>query len=111
MIRREQRETGRRARTAALAVGLLLVVVAPGVASADIFSFTDDEGVVHYTNKSNDPRARLVAKSSSRKVKLPPGVTPFAPSDTSVDRFTRVRRVDPPGGDPLSNPARAQSAP
>jgi soluble lytic murein transglycosylase-like protein len=86
---RDQRGTGRRARTAAVAVGLALVIVAPGVASADIFSFTDDEGVVHYTNKSNDPRARLVAKSSSRKAKLPPGVTPFAPSDTSVDRFTR----------------------
>jgi soluble lytic murein transglycosylase-like protein len=75
-------------RLAAALVALTAVASLPGIASADIFTFTDEEGVVHYSNKSNDPRARLLAKTAPHK-RHAPGVVAFAPSDTSIERFTR----------------------
>jgi len=67
---------------AALAVGY------PGEAAADIFSFTDAEGVVHFTNRAaGDGRFHLLVKSPSKARRS--GVSPFLPSDTSGDRFTR----------------------
>jgi soluble lytic murein transglycosylase-like protein len=68
----------------ALALGL------PGQASADIFSFTDAEGVVHFANRPvRDGRYRLYLKSPERRHGGSAGVTPFLPSDTSSERFTR----------------------
>jgi soluble lytic murein transglycosylase-like protein len=67
---------------AALAVGY------PGEAAADIFSYTDAEGVVHVSNRAaGDGRFRLLVKSPSKARHA--GVSPFLPSDTSGDRFTR----------------------
>lgn len=60
----------------------------PGTAGADIFSFTDSEGVVHFTNRPKDPRYSLLFKSHEAR-KAAPGVVPVPPSDTSIDRFTR----------------------
>jgi soluble lytic murein transglycosylase-like protein len=68
---------------AALAAGL------PGEASADIFKYTDAEGVVHFSNKSSDPRFRLYIKSPKSRGHTREGVVPVMPSDTSADRFTR----------------------
>ncbi len=78
----------RPARPPTLAAAALVVLVA-GAAKADIFSYTDDEGVVHYSNKQTDPRAKVVIKGGGKKSVKRPGVTPFAPSDTSIERFTR----------------------
>lgn len=59
----------------------------PGHAAADIFSYTDDEGVVHFSNKQQtDGRYKLYLKSANQRR---PGVTPHMPSDSSPDRFTR----------------------
>jgi soluble lytic murein transglycosylase-like protein len=76
------------APAAALTASALAATLLPGEASADIFSYTDDEGVVHFSNKqAGDGRYQLYLKSpkSSRR----PGVVPFMPSDSSRDRFTR----------------------
>ncbi len=76
-------------RLAAAFVALAAVASLPGIASADIFTFTDEEGVVHYSNKSNDPRARLLAKTAPHKRHAQAGFVAVPPSDTSIERFTR----------------------
>jgi len=64
-----------------------IAVACPGEAAADIFSYTDAEGVVHFSNKpAGDGRFRLYLKTPKSKRA---GVVPFLPSDTSSDRFTR----------------------
>lgn len=79
-------------RPRALPLGVFLAAVAaaalPGQASADIFSYTDDEGVVHFSNKAaHDGRYKLYLKSPHGGRR--PGVVPVMPSDGSPDRFTR----------------------
>jgi soluble lytic murein transglycosylase-like protein len=78
-------------RLRALTAGVFLAAVAaaalPGQASADIFSYTDDEGVVHFSNKAAaDGRFKLYLKSPNQRRA---GVVPVMPSDGSPDRFTR----------------------
>jgi len=81
-------------RPRALPIGVFMVAVAvavaalPGQASADIFSYTDDEGVLHFSNKPvNNGRYRLYLKSPHQKRRA--GVVAVMPSDGSPDRFTR----------------------
>jgi soluble lytic murein transglycosylase-like protein len=76
-------------RLAAAFVALAAVASLPGIASADIFAFTDEEGVVHYSNKPTDPRARVVAKTAPHKRHPQASFVAVPPSDTSVERFTR----------------------
>ena len=45
-------------------VCLVALLVAASPACADIYSFTDDKGVVHYTNVPADGRFRLLLKSA-----------------------------------------------
>lgn len=71
-----------------LSAGLLALALVPGVASADIFTYTDAEGVVHVTNRPTDKRFQLYAKTEKRRGPAP-GVVPVPPSDTSIERFTR----------------------
>lgn len=62
------------------------IVLAATGASADIYTYTDEDGVVHFSTKPQ-PGAKVYLKSPRRRPK--PGVIPVAPSDTSLDRFTR----------------------
>ncbi|APR76589.1 Lytic transglycosylase, catalytic precursor [Minicystis rosea] len=62
------------------------VAVIPGQASADIFSYTDDEGVVHFSNRSNDGRFKLYLKAPHQRRS---GIAAVMPSDASPERFTR----------------------
>ena len=55
-------------------------------ASADIFTFTDSEGVVHFTSKPQ-PGSSLYVKAPRRRAQS--GVVPVMPSDTSAERFSR----------------------
>ena len=62
-----------------------------GDASADIFQYTDPDGVVHFTNSpKGDSRYKLYVKSTSKRTK---GArfsgTAVPPSDRSPERFTR----------------------
>jgi hypothetical protein len=74
---------------ALLALGA--VVVSPAPASADIFTYTDAEGVMHFANKpTGDGRFKLYLKGRDRgSRKPPPGVVPVPPSDRSPERYTR----------------------
>ena len=74
---------------------VLALVVAfalfPGSATADIYQYTDAEGVVHFTNvKGNAPGAKLYLKGSTPGPGTPrPGVVPFSPQDRDPARYTR----------------------
>ena len=63
-----------------------VLVLAASSASADIYTFTDAEGVIHFTSK---PQAgsSLYLKAPQRRAQA--GVVPVMPSDTSLERFTR----------------------
>ncbi len=83
-------------RTAAqLVLGASFVIAlglaSPRQASADIYSFVDAEGVVHFTNSSNrDDRYKLYVRSTSKRTKGPRFAgRAVPPSDRSMDRFTR----------------------
>ncbi|MEO6576405.1 MAG: DUF4124 domain-containing protein, partial [Polyangiaceae bacterium] len=57
-------------------------------ASADIFQYTDSEGVIHFTNTNARPggaKLYMRADGPSRRA----GVVPFMPQDRDVSRFTR----------------------
>ncbi len=67
------------------AVAGLVMIVASG-ASADIFSYTDSQGVVHFST-TKTPKAKLYMKSRDGKAAY--GGTAVAPSDSNPERFTR----------------------
>jgi soluble lytic murein transglycosylase-like protein len=74
-----------RAAAALLGVGALALI--PGRASADIFTYTDAEGVVHFASKPKGGGYQLYIKSPASVRR--PGVVPVGPSDTSAERFSR----------------------
>jgi soluble lytic murein transglycosylase-like protein len=69
----------------------LLLAVLPGIARADIYTYTDGDGTVHFTNSAaGDKRYRLYIRGNGwQKPGAAPGVIPVAPSDHDVARFTR----------------------
>lgn len=70
----------------ALVAALLAV---PAVARADIYSYTDADGVIHFTNRpSNDRRFKLYVKGSHNAPSRA-GVVPYMPQDRDVSRFSR----------------------
>lgn len=81
----------RRARSIVRASALACAIVAlPITAAADIYSYVDAEGVVHFTSvKPRDRNAKLYLKTDPKRNAPRPGVTPFAPQDRDVGRFTR----------------------
>ncbi len=73
--------------------GLFFVAAAfvlPTTAAADIYQYTDANGVVHFTTKP-DTKAKLYIKSAPPPTLgvVHPGVTPFAPQDKDLTRYTR----------------------
>jgi soluble lytic murein transglycosylase-like protein len=78
----------RRLRRAALVLALSAI---PASAQADIFSFTDADGTVHFTNiPSGDKRYRVYIRGNAGSRPEGSGAfTPVAPSDRDVARFTR----------------------
>lgn len=71
---------------------VLAVVLCPFTASADIYQYTDADGVVHFTTvKPGVPSAKLYMKSTERPAPgtVRPGVAPFAPQNRDVSRFTQ----------------------
>lgn len=69
------------------------VLALPLTASADIYQWTDAQGVVHFaTRKSANPTAKVYIKGSAPSAgahAVRPGVTPFAPQDRDPARYTR----------------------
>lgn len=76
-------------RRVAAVAALGACALLPARADADIYSYTDADGVMHFTNRpDHDGRYKLYLKAPERR-KARPGVMPVAPSDRSVERFTR----------------------
>lgn len=76
------------------AAGLLSLLALPAVASADIYTYTDPDGVVHFTNTpGGDKRFRVYIKGNGGYGKPgsgpAPGVVPVPPSDHDIARYTR----------------------
>ena len=66
----------------------LVLLLLPATARADIYSYTDAEGVIHFTNKpAGDARYKLYIKGSHGAGTA--GVVPVMPSDRNLSRFTR----------------------
>lgn len=77
-------------RALAAALGLAALALHPGSAHADIFTYTDADGTVHFSNRSKgDGRFKLYIKGDGRRSPARPGVAPVAPSDKSLERFGR----------------------
>jgi soluble lytic murein transglycosylase-like protein len=70
---------------------LAISLVLPGLAQADIYTYTDADGTVHFTNTpGGDRRYRLYIRGNGwQKPGAAPGVIPVPPSDRDVGRFTR----------------------
>jgi soluble lytic murein transglycosylase-like protein len=62
-----------------------------GGAGADIYTYTDADGTVHFTNAPHgDKRFRLYIRGNGWRQSTPaPGVVPVAPSDRDTQRYTR----------------------
>ena len=75
------------ARTAAA----LTVLAMPVQAGADIYKYTDADGVVHFTNTPDgDKRWRVyIHGNGSGRATPAPGVVPVPPSDHDIARYTR----------------------
>jgi len=67
------------------------VLAAASVVRADIYTYTDGDGTVHFTNSpKGDRRYRVYIRGNGwRKTTPAPGVVPVPPSDRDVGRFTR----------------------
>ena len=72
-----------------IALGCAAAVL-PGRASADIFSYTDADGVMHFSNRpKGEGRYKLYLKAPDAKRGHGAGALAVMPSDKSVERFTR----------------------
>lgn len=70
------------------------ILALPFSAAADIYQWTDADGVVHFTNRPTaNPTAKVYMKGAAPSVAagnaVRPGVTPFAPQDRDPLRYTR----------------------
>ncbi|WP_437319900.1 transglycosylase SLT domain-containing protein [Sorangium sp. So ce385] len=77
-------------RALVAALGLAALALHPGSALADIFTYTDADGTVHFSNRAaGDARFKVYIKGDGRRPGTRPGVAPVAPSDKSLERFSR----------------------
>jgi soluble lytic murein transglycosylase-like protein len=95
-------ETPRVPRAASgVALGLFAfgaVVAGGAVARADIYKFTDADGVVHFTNTPKGDKRFRVYIHGNGEAGVARGVIPVPPSDHDVARYTRY-------GDPIREAA------
>ena len=73
------------------AAAALSMIVLPASSQADIYKFTDAEGVVHFsTSPSGDKRVRVYIRGNGpERSGAAPGVIPVPPSDHDVARYAR----------------------
>jgi soluble lytic murein transglycosylase-like protein len=77
----------------AAAVSLFATTLSGGDAAADIYIYTDENGVMHFSN-TRRPGGKLYVKSRAQsRGKRRPGVTPVPPSDRSMERFIRYNET------------------
>ncbi|HET9578106.1 MAG TPA: lytic transglycosylase domain-containing protein [Usitatibacter sp.] len=79
-----------------LNLSLLLVAAAFGLvagpAAADIYSFRDDRGVVHFTNTPDDSRYKLVRREAGSSSPSPAAAAArvFMPPEEAIRRYTPI---------------------
>jgi len=71
------------------AILILAVAAAPSFARADIFSFTDANGVTHFSNVPSDPRYKLLVATPSEA-----GAAAPATKGPSIDWLARSAQYD-----------------
>jgi len=73
------------------AATVLTVLAMPVLARADIYTYTDADGTVHFTNTpGGDRRYRLYIRGNGwQRPGTAPGVIPIPPSDHDIARYTR----------------------
>lgn len=72
-----------------VAVTAAVAVLAPHDAAADIYSYTDKDGVIHFSNRpKGDGKFKLYLKTPARPAPPKTGA-PVMPSDRSPERYTR----------------------
>ena len=78
-------------RTFRAAAAVLALLALPVAAGADIYKFTDADGVVHFaTSPGGDKRFRVyIHGNGPDRPGAAPGVVPVPPSDHDVARYTR----------------------
>ncbi len=64
-----------------------------GDVSADIYVYTDDNGVMHFSNKRRSGGKLFVKSQARSRSKRRPGVTPVPPSDRTMERFIRYNET------------------
>jgi soluble lytic murein transglycosylase-like protein len=69
------------------AIFILAVAASPGFARADVYSFTDANGVSHFSNVPSDSRYQLLFAS-------PPEPVAGSPKEKSIDWLARSARYD-----------------
>lgn len=76
--------------TGSCLVALAALVLSGSAAADTIYSYTDADGVVHFTTKRT-PNAKLYLKSEPKNPVggVRPGVVPFAPQDREIARYSR----------------------
>lgn len=81
----------RKRAAAAHIVAIIAVMVAPALAHAELYTFTDEQGVVHFTNVPNDPRYVLVPGTQNT---FTPTVdpAPIVLHRVDVDRYDGIIR-------------------
>jgi soluble lytic murein transglycosylase-like protein len=78
------------AKITAAALGLSVLALYPGRASADLFTFTDKDGVIHFTNKPKSGyKLAIKGGSSSKSSRGAAAIVAVMPGDKSHERFTR----------------------
>ena len=75
----------------ARAASVLTVLALTALARADIYTFTDTDGTVHFTNTpGGDKRYRIYIRGNGwQKPGAAPGVVPVPPSDHDIARYSR----------------------
>ena len=77
-------------RPAGATAALLLLCGITTNAAADIYTWTDKDGVTHFSNRRRSGAKVYVKSRAGRsKKRTRRGVVPVPPSDRSIDRFTR----------------------
>ena len=78
-------------RRAGLTCAAVLPLLVGGVAAADIYQYSDADGVLHFTNSrpATDARYKVYIKGGGPSGGRRAGVVPVPPSDRDVSRFSR----------------------
>lgn len=85
---------GGRGSAAALMLGVVVLLVS-GTAGADIYSYTDEQGVTHFTNLPTDKRYKLVLKTPRRSAAASSSAARAASFQSLVQEVARQHRLEP----------------